>query len=103
MSNSRGSRSISETTPARPAATGESGVTLALAVLGIVDGPSSGSTLPWRSCGANSAKDGLACPSLGILYPSRTAHLHPSTPKTQFGYLPQVPHRKGDRRSSAAP
>src|SRR5438552_1428228 len=31
------------------------------------------------------------------------AHVHPSTPKTQFGYLPQVPHLKGGRRSSAAP
>jgi hypothetical protein len=27
----------------------------------------------------------------------------PSTPKTYFGYLPQVPHRKGDRQSGAAP
>ena len=75
---------------------------MASAVRGPVGGPSSGSTLPSRNCCANSAKEGLASPSLGILYPLRTAHFHPLDPKPNLVTSPD-PAWQERSRSGAVP
>src|SRR5215469_6063170 len=75
-SKSRGSGSISGTTPDNRASADTSDETLGEDGRAAVNGPSLGSTLLCSSSDANSGKEKPAFPSLRILYPSRTPHLH---------------------------